>query len=125
MGYLMPWKSLLRGNQLNPCTLTRELKENDERPSFCRLEELVWALGSFGLQIDSIGVAKEAIQELVLTIWRLQVVQEEGADDRDWQNHLVAWLVRRTQLRQCEVGANSVIHRSGIRISARLPGSSH
>ena len=124
MDYSTPWKPSLRGNRLNPCALTRELEENDERPSFRRLEELVWAPGLFGLQIDNTGMAKEAIQESVLAIWRLQVVQEEGADDRDWQNHLVAWLVRHTRLRQREVGANFAIHRSGIGISARPPGSS-
>ena len=75
MDYSTPWKPTLRGNRLNSCALTRELEENDERPSFRRSEELVWAPGAFGLQIDDTGAAKEAIQESVLAIWRLQVVQ--------------------------------------------------
>ena len=46
-------------------------------------------------ELLSAGVAKAAIVESMLAIWRLQRHEERGANDPEWQNHLEAWLVCR------------------------------
>ena len=71
------------------------------------------------------GAAWEAILESILMIWRLQMTQELGAEDRDWQNHLVAWLVRDTWLRLHERRADFTINRSDTRTSVGPLGFHH
>ena len=121
----MPWKPSLNGNTLNACALLKDLAENDERPSIRRAEEKPWTVGAVGPEVERAGAAWETILESVLMIWRLQMTQELGAEDRDWQNHLVAWLVRDTWLRQRECRANFAIDRSDTGTSVGPLGFCH
>jgi hypothetical protein len=61
------------------------VQHQDERP---------WTTSSTTGELEGAGALKKAIEESILTIWCLKMVQEEGAEDQDWQNHLLAWLVR-------------------------------
>ena len=94
MDYSTPWTPSLNGNTLNACALLRDLAENDERPSFRRAEEKPWTAGAIGPELERAREARDGILESVLMIWRLNMTQEHGDEDQDWQNHLTAWLVR-------------------------------
>ena len=94
MDFSTPWAPTLYGNNLLPCAIVADLVANDERPSFRRPDEKPWSVAAISAEVGSAGPAKAAILESVLAIWRLKMMQEEGAEDREWQNHLTAWLVR-------------------------------
>ena len=94
MDFSTPWALTLYGNNLLPCAIVADLVANDERPSFRRPDEKPWSVAAISAEMGSAGPAKAAILESVLAIWRLKMTQEEGAEDREWQNHLTAWLVR-------------------------------
>ncbi|KAF9641985.1 hypothetical protein BDM02DRAFT_3133415, partial [Thelephora ganbajun] len=67
-----PWVPSLNGNALPPCLLIAML-QND---------------------LDKTPAASEVIWECVLSIWRLKLVEEEGAEDVTWVDHVSAWLIR-------------------------------
>ena len=124
MDYSTPWTPSLNGNTLNACALLKDLTENDERPLFRRTEEKTWTAGAVAPELERAGEARDAILESVLVIWRLNMTQEHGDEDQDWQNHLTAWLVRLDHLRR-DLGANLANPRFVTAIFADPSGSHH
>ena len=94
VSFATSWQPTLKGNTLGPCHLIADLVEDDICPETWSSSELPWTPSRMKAELLLAGVAKAAIVESVLAIWRLQRHEERGANDPEWQNHLEAWLVR-------------------------------
>jgi hypothetical protein len=94
MDFSIPWRPSLNGNDLNECAVLRDYMVNGERPSIRNPDDKPWTTGAIEGELQGAGAAKGAILESVVMIWRLKMTQESGASDPDWQNHLIAWMVR-------------------------------
>ena len=94
MDFSTPWAPTLYGNNLLPCAIVADLVASNEQPLFQRPDERPLLVAVISAKVGSAVPAKAAILKSVLVIWQLKMTQEEGAEDREWQNHLTAWLVR-------------------------------
>ena len=94
VSFTTSWQPTLKGNTLGPCHLITDLVEDNIRPETQSSSELPWTPTGMKGELSSVGVARAAIVESVVAIWRLQCHKEKGVNDLEWQNHLEAWLVR-------------------------------
>ena len=63
-------------------------------PSPREMAEADWSLPGVREELERAPEVSEALQECVVAIWRLKMAWEDGARDEEWQNHLIAWMVR-------------------------------
>ena len=94
MAFATPWKPTLNGNDLGPCSIIQELVEGRVVPNPRKEGHLDWTWAGYKKEVEKVPEAKAALSECVTAIWRLQSAEKEGSHDKDWVNHLVAWLVR-------------------------------
>ncbi|KAF9643507.1 hypothetical protein BDM02DRAFT_3191535, partial [Thelephora ganbajun] len=89
-----PWVPSLNGNALPPCLLIAGVVKEGTKPSYFDTLQRPWSRKALQNDLDKTPSASEAIWECVLSIWRLKLVEEEGAEDVIWVDHVSAWLIR-------------------------------
>ena len=94
MDFSTPWSPALSGVPLGPCELIQGLIKNRDTPSSRRPDEVPWTPGAIESELAAAGEGRGAIEESVLTLWRLKSEEGQGRNDEDWKSHLLAWLVR-------------------------------
>ncbi|KAF9642805.1 hypothetical protein BDM02DRAFT_3132849 [Thelephora ganbajun] len=87
-----PWVPSLNGNTLPPCSLIASVVEEGTKPSYFDMLQRPWSRKALQNDLDKMPTASEVIWECVLSIWRLKLVEEEGAEDAVWVDHVSAWL---------------------------------
>ena len=91
---MTPWDPALNGKDLQPCLLIQDLVEGRCVPNPHLEEDAPWSLVGLRGQVEKVPEVKEALVECVVALWRLMSTQEQGVEDDNWRDHLVAWLVR-------------------------------
>ena len=97
--FATPWVPQLRGNALRPCPPIEALVEDEVKPDSRKEGERPWSLPGFREIVNSVPVARAALQECMLAIWRLRATEEEASKPDGefaelWQDHFEAWTVR-------------------------------
>ena len=91
---MTPWQPTVNGNVLARCLATENLEECKVVPNPRDTAEADWAFPGIREEVERAPESREALQECVVAIWRLKIAYEDGAMDEDWQNHVIAWMVR-------------------------------
>ena len=116
------WVPQLNGNALAPCQLIAASIEDGETPQHRNPSEANWS--TKGIKSELLAapdMARGALQETVIAIWRLQKEQEQGDEDEVWKDHLEAWLVREWSSPFAILTDTTVNFRLGIGRSLKLP----
>jgi hypothetical protein len=91
--YSIPWTPTLKGTVLPGCKLVTESDVGAKLPSRFQEDQKAFAPLTYQSLLANVPFAEPVIRESVTAIWRLSLLQSEGADDASWQDHLEAWLV--------------------------------
>lgn len=96
-----PWTPSLNGNALLPCQLTKDLIFTEVVPDPRQEGEIGWSYAGLRREVSKgNALAKDAIMESVVAIWRLRERDSSASGNTEWQNHLEAWLVSATACRE-------------------------
>ena len=93
MSFDTPWVPSLNGNNVRPCEAISELVEDDIKPNPDNDVDRPWSARAIRENPEVPPMARKAMIECALSLWRLKVTAEKGGDDPIWVDNVVAWLV--------------------------------
>ena len=88
----IPWTPTANGELCDPYFAYDVIAEEGAQPN--PFEDEQWDRNTLDSQLVMMPDGGDALWEGILALWRLRLVQEDGAFDRSWRTLVSAWLVR-------------------------------